>query len=94
MNPMVTPFVSQKNVLKPTRWPVEKEAECPVVEHWVTLRAFEVTLDDCSRAAIADPTCSNIKKCLEAHGSIERIEGCLLRNLNGQTETERAIDQA
>jgi len=94
MNPTVTPFVSHENLLKPTRWPVEKEAECPVVEHWVTLRAFEVSLDDSPRAAIADPTCSNIKKCLEAHGSIERIPGCLLRNLNGQTEPERAMEQA
>ena len=94
MNPTVTPFVSQANLLKPTRWPVEKEAECPVVEHWVTLHAFEVTLQDSSRAALADPTCSNIKKCLETHGSIERIEGCLLRNLDGQTHAERAIGQA
>lgn len=94
MNPTVTPFVSQDKLLKPTRWPVEKEAECSVVGHWVTLRAFEVTLDDCSRAAIADPTCSNIKKCLEAHGSIEHIESCLLRNLDGQTRPERAIEQA
>jgi len=94
MNPTVTPFVSQANLLKPTRWPVEKEAECPVVEHWVTLHAFEVTLEDSARAAIADPTCSNIKKCVEANGSIERIEGCLLRNLDGQTRADRAIEQA
>jgi hypothetical protein len=94
MNPTVTPFVSQENLLKPTRWPVEKEAECPVVEHWVTLHAFEVTLEDSSRSAIADPTCSNIKKCVEAHGSIEHIESCLLRNLDGQTRTDHAIGQA
>jgi len=68
--------------MTPSRWPVEKEAECPVVQNWVTLRAFEVAVRNSARSAIEDATCSNVGKCLQAYGSIEHIQGCLLNHLN------------
>ena len=63
-----------------TKKPFTKQMKCPVVGHQVSLKGLRVTVAEATE--IAQRSCSNVVHCLNAHGSIESITGCLLHELH------------
>ncbi|MDP2024834.1 hypothetical protein [Sulfuriferula sp.] len=64
-----------------TKEPFSAQRQCPVAGRIVSLSGVRVSL--AGAVAIAQKNCSNEATCLKANGNLERIEGCLLHNLNG-----------
>lgn len=63
-----------------TKRPFTKNAQCPVVNTGVVLSGVLVELAG-GPSAVAHKSCSNVEKCLAAHGSLENLPNCLLHNL-------------
>jgi hypothetical protein len=63
-----------------TKQSFTKQGQCPVIGRPVSLSGIRVSL--AGATAVTEKNCSNIVKCLEANGNLERIQGCLLHALN------------
>jgi hypothetical protein len=61
--------------------PFVKNANCSIVGFQVQLSGVRVSMG--GTTAIAKKTCSNVAQCLAANGSLEKLNGCLLHNLQG-----------
>ncbi len=64
-----------------TREPFARPVECPVVRKHVIVSGIRVSLG--SESVITAKMCTNAENCIVNHGSLERIQGCLLHNLIG-----------
>lgn len=54
------------------------ECECNVVGHLVRLTSITMTLPTGASGNLRYTHCSNSARCLEQHGSLDKIPGCLL----------------
>jgi len=64
-----------------TKTPFTKNAQwCPVVGHTVNLSGILVELPGL-HMEVAHKSCSNVGKCLEIHGNLERLSNCLIHIL-------------
>jgi hypothetical protein len=65
-----------------TQTPFSRAADCPVVKQQVSLSGLRVTMKSTGATAVANKSCSRAESCLAAHGSLERIQGCLVLTLS------------
>ena len=58
---------------------------CPVIHRPVDVSGETVSLPGTALSEVIRKSCSHAQACIAAHGALERIPGCLLRELKASS---------